>query len=166
MSPRIGLEKEKIGKYGFPPTELAEKWKFLNFPKLGETRPVVFSFSDRAGPATRGGAAVRCSGDSDSSSPATVRSAASCDSFLRCSFSGQKRTQPPPSISNRSETSPSVSGDKSPDPLFLAATQQRDIILPPFPATRSGSGDCVSVDVVSRRGVFGKTRSELQAQIF
>ncbi|KAJ8640304.1 hypothetical protein MRB53_016998 [Persea americana] len=113
----------------------------------------------------QGGAAMRGSGDSVSSSPATVQSAATCYSFLWCSFFSQKRTQPPPPISNRSETSPSVSGDKSLDPLFLAATQQRDKIVPPFPATHSGGGDYVSIDVVSRRGVFGKTRSDLQTQI-
>ncbi|XXG79294.1 hypothetical protein AAC387_Pa09g0396 [Persea americana] len=94
-----------------------------------------------------------------------VRSATTCDSFLHCSFFGQKRTQPPPLISNGSETNPSVFGDKSSDPLFLVAMQQRDRIIPPFLATHSGNGDCVSIDVVSIRGVFGKTISDLQAQI-
>ncbi|KAJ8632466.1 hypothetical protein MRB53_025802 [Persea americana] len=102
------------------------------------------------GPATRGGAAVRGSGDSISSSPATVRPAATCDNFLLFSFSSEKQIQPSPPISNISETSPFVSGDKSLDPLFLAATQQRDIIVPRFPATRRGTGDCVSVNVVSK----------------
>ena len=38
MLPQIGLEKEKIGKYGFPLTKLAKKWKFLNFHKLGQRK--------------------------------------------------------------------------------------------------------------------------------
>ncbi|KAJ8619550.1 hypothetical protein MRB53_028079 [Persea americana] len=143
-----------------------QNFHFVKFStKKGRRGPVVFSFSDRAGPVKRGGAAMGGSGDSVSSSPAMPRSAATCDSFLHCSFSGQKRTQPPPPISNGSETNPSISGDKSLDPLFLAAMQQRDRIVPPFLATHSGSGDCVSVDVVSIRGIFGKTISDLQAQI-
>ncbi|KAJ8632696.1 hypothetical protein MRB53_026032 [Persea americana] len=60
----------------------------LVFHFVGTRGPVVFFFFDRAEAATRGGTAVRGSGDSISSSPAMVRSTATCNSFLWCSFSG------------------------------------------------------------------------------